>query len=239
MQKNLISISGNAGHGKDAVAKIIQWLLSGYGASLIPLEECVLDNSRYFDAWLYDNSGFEIKKFASKLKEVASILTGVPIHKWEDQDFKNENMPREWWTPNFTCNEDPYDPVTYRLFLQVLGTEAIRDTIHKDVWVNALFSDYKPQKLSEYNPSRWIITDTRFPNEFNAIKERGGLMLKVVRTDVDKSGSRVLSNHIRSAVHSSETALEGYEFDHIIFNDDGILELTHKVKKILLHEKLL
>lgn len=226
MQKNLISISGSAGHGKDAVARIIQWLLSGSGAGSIPLEECVLDSNRYFDAWLHDNSGFEIKKFAGKLKEIASILTGVPIHKWEDQEFKNEKMPYGWG-------------MTYREFLQRLGTDAMRDNLHNDIWVNSLFSDYKPQKLSEYNPSRWIITDTRFPNEFKAIKERGGLMLKVVRTEKDSAGNRVLSNHIRSAVHSSETALEEYEFDHIIFNDDGILELAHKVKKILIKEGFL
>ena len=225
MEKNLISISGSAGHGKDTVAKIIQWLLSGSGLGSIPLEDVAKD-SRHLDAFLLDSSGFEIKKFAGKLKEIASILTGVPIHKWEDQEFKNEKMPEDWG-------------MTYREFLQRLGTEAMRDGLHKDIWVNALFSDYRPQKMSEYNPSRWIITDTRFPNEFKAIKERGGLMLKVVRTEKDSAGNRILSNHIRSEIHSSETALEGYEFDHIIFNDDGILELAHKVKKILLHEKLL
>lgn len=225
MQKNLISISGSAGHGKDATARIIQWLLSGSGLGSIPLEEAV-KNNKHLDAFLFDSSGFEIKKFAGKLKEIASILTGVPINKWEDQDFKNEKMPEDWG-------------MTYREFLQRLGTEAMRDGLHEDVWVNALFSDYKPQKMSEYNPSNWIITDTRFPNEFNAIKERGGLMLKIVRTEKDSAGNRILSNHIRSAIHSSETALEGYEFDHIIFNDDGIVELAHKIKSILIKEGFL
>jgi hypothetical protein len=225
MEKNLISISGSAGHGKDTVAKIIQWLLRGSGLCSIPLEDIAKD-SRHLDAFLLDSSGFEIKKFAGKLKEIASILTGVPVHKWEDQEFKNEKMPEDWG-------------MTYREFLQRLGTEAMRDGLHKDIWVNSLFSDYKPQKMSEYNPSRWIITDTRFPNEFKAIKERGGLMLKVVRTEKDSAGNRVLSNHIRSEIHSSETALEGYEFDHIIFNDDGILELAHKVKNVLIKEGFL
>jgi hypothetical protein len=102
-----------------------------------------------------------------------------------------------------------------------------------------LFADYRPQKLSEYNPSKWIITDTRFPNELVAIKERGGITIKVVRTEVDSFGNRVLSNHIRSAIHSSENALDGYEFDHIIFNDDGIVELAHKVKNVLIKEGFL
>lgn len=233
MERNLISISGSAGHGKDTVAKIIQWLLRGSGLGSIPLEDAV-KNSRHLDAFLFDSSGFEIKKFAGKLKEIASILTGVPIHKWEDQDFKNEKMPYGWG-------------MTYREFLQRLGTEAMRDNLHNDIWVNSLFIDYQWYVIDwdEYGNEtsgkypNWIITDTRFPNEFKAIKERGGLMLKVVRTEKDSDGNRVLSNHIRSAVHSSETALEGCEFDHIIFNDDGILELAHKVKKILIKEGFL
>jgi hypothetical protein len=234
--KNLISISGNAGHGKDTVGKIIQWLLSGNAEGQFIEQVCATNNNEW---WLEEKSGFEIKKFADKLKQIASILTGVPIKSWEDQSFKNETMPREWWVPNWSCEEDPFDPVTYRLFLQVLGTEAIRDNIHRDTWVNALFADYRPQKLSEYNPSKWIITDTRFPNELVAIKERGGITIKVVRTEVDSFGNRVLSNHIRSAIHSSENALDGYEFDHIIFNDDGIVELAHKVKNVLIKEGFL
>lgn len=234
--KNLISISGNAGHGKDTVGKIIQWLLSG-NVGEVSVEDAVKYSEHEW--WIQEQSGFEIKKFADKLKQIASILTGVPIKKWEDQYFKNETMPREWWVPNWSCEEDPFDPVTYRIFLQVLGTEAIRDNIHRDTWINALFADYKPQKLSEYNPSKWIITDTRFPNELNAVKERGGITIKVVRTEIDSVGNRVLSNHIRSAIHSSESALEGYEFDHIIFNDEGILELAHKVKNVLIKEGFL
>ncbi len=222
--KNLISISGSAGHGKDTVGKIIQWLLSGNTEGQFIEQVCATKNNEW---WLEEQSGFEIKKFADKLKQIASLLCGVPLKHWENQDFKNEKMPEDWGV------------MTYREFLQRLGTDVIRNGLDSNVWVNALFSDYRPQKLSEYNPSRWIITDTRFPNELEAVKERGGVTIKVVRTEVDSSGKRVLSNHIRSAIHSSENALDGYEFDHIIFNDDGIVELAHKVKNVLIKEGFL
>lgn len=89
MEKNLISISGSAGHGKDTVARIIQWLLSG-NVGQVSVED--ISNTKHHDWWLEEQSGFEIKKFAGKLKEIASILTGVPIEKWEDQDFKKKTF---------------------------------------------------------------------------------------------------------------------------------------------------
>ena len=58
----IISISGKIGSGKDTVADIIQ----------------SIDISR---TW-------EVKKWAGKLKQVATLLTGIPMEKWEDQEFK-------------------------------------------------------------------------------------------------------------------------------------------------------
>jgi dephospho-CoA kinase len=66
--KNLIGISGKIGSGKDTVAAIIQELYPQY----------------------------EVKKFAGKLKDIASILTGIPVEKFEDQEFKKTDLGKEW-----------------------------------------------------------------------------------------------------------------------------------------------
>src|SRR5690606_31884897 len=39
---------------------------------------------------------WEIKKFAEKLKQVASILLNIPVEKFEDQEFKNTTLSEEW-----------------------------------------------------------------------------------------------------------------------------------------------
>ena len=194
------------GSGKNTVGEIIQKL-------------CITNNGPQF----------EQKAFAGKLKQIASLLTGIPVEKFENQEFKKQEMSEEWG-------------MTYRVFLQKLGTEAMRDGLHENVWCNALFADYVPavkewdefgnDTLIEY-PS-WCITDMRFLNEMEAVKERGGITIRVVRPVHALSQD----NHC-GILHPSETSLDNEEFDYTIVNDSTIEDLVEKVREILINEKIL
>jgi hypothetical protein len=106
-----------------------------------------------------------VKKFAGKLKQIASLLTGIPVEKFEDQEFKKLDMNPEWG-------------MTYREFLQNLGTEAMRDGLHTNVWVNALFADYVP--ISDISKSNTCVDDrlhhgykgTKIYRTYHNIKQR-------------------------------------------------------------------
>lgn len=225
---NLIGISGRAGSGKDTVGSIIQYLTSECGNS---------NSSRYrsYEEFLSKGGGsaprnfdhhyqsdWEVKKFAGKLKTIASLLSGANIEDFEDQEFKKGRMTADWG-------------MTYREFLQKLGTEAMRDGLHENVWVNALFADYKAtvKEWDEYGNDRvieypsWIITDMRFPNEMEAIEERGGITIRVNRPGADVG------------THPSETALDDAEFHYTIENDGTLEELIEKVKRLLFVEGIL
>lgn len=169
----IIGLNGYAKSGKDEVAKAIADI----------------------------NKLWEIKKFSSKLKTIASILTGYHEDRFEDQYFKNTNLIG--WG------------MTAREFLQKLGTESVRDVLHPDAWVNALFSNYA------YH-DKWVITDCRFPNEAEAIKDRGGIIVRVNRT-----GVKPINNH------ESETSLDDYDFDWIIENNGTIDDLKETVKILM------
>jgi thymidylate kinase len=78
----IIGINGYSGSGKDTAGIIIQYLQS---ETKIPLKT-VLAKVPNHEWWLEERSGWEIKKWAGKLKEVASMLTGIPKHKFEDQE---------------------------------------------------------------------------------------------------------------------------------------------------------
>jgi hypothetical protein len=236
----IIGINGYAGSGKDTVGTIIQYLQADTN---IPLKG-VLNKTPHHIWWLEDRSGWEIKKWAGKLKDIASLLTGIPVEKFEDQEFKTNLLGPEWGT--VTSNPLNAIPVfsdiqfnslmSVREFLQKLGTDAIRDGLHTNAWVNALMADYiaLPQvgpeitEDNDYKLPNWIITDTRFPNEAEAIKKAGGIVIRV-----DRPGVKPINDH------PSETGLDDWKFDYKIANVSDIKALSSTVKMILEKENIL
>jgi hypothetical protein len=126
--------------------------------------------------------------------------------------------------------------LTPRKILQLLGTEAGRGIIHPNIWVNSMFSEYiGVDKFRAETPEypwqfpNWIITDTRFPNELEAVKERGGITIVVKRPETD---------HL-AGDHASETALDNSTFDEVIVNDGSLEDLIEKVKEILARREII
>lgn len=210
----IISISGKMGSGKDTAGEIIKNLL----------EENV-------------GPSWDIRKFANGVKEVASLILGIDVLQFENQEFKNSYLPECWNTHKavFTDRSDFHgwevetNRMTVREFLQKLGTEAMRNGLHEDVWVNKLIREYDYlNNLIKHKPKntfpRWIITDTRFPNEYAALKEKEALFIKIERPGLE------LNNH------PSETSLDNHEFDYVVNNDKNIYYLKEELKRILVFE---
>ena len=217
----IIGINGYAGSGKDTIGRLIQIacctdLPDGQGI------DDLLENYDQHEWWLEEQSGWEIKKWAGKLKQISSLLTGIPVEKFEDQEFKKTNLGPEW-------------NMTVRDFLQKIGTEGLRTGLHENTWVNALMADYKPSVVGftslgedSYSEPNWIITDTRFPNEAQAIKNAGGIVIRV-----DRPGVTAIN------AHPSETSLDNWGFDHKIMNGSDLTALLFGVGGILRKEDLL
>lgn len=91
---------------------------------------------------------------------------------------------------------------------------------------------------SKPNVPNWIITDVRFPNEAQAIKDRGGILIRVNRP-VSAIGANKLK-HKSITQHPSETALDDYQdWNYIIDNNGTIEDLIEKVEVILKNTKVL
>ena len=229
----IIALNGYAGSGKDTIAAIIQYLLCENRGDL-DIEYVV----KYYDKhqwWLEHQSGWYTKKFAGKLKVIAEYLTGIPAQMFEDREFKQGYMPEEWTRHGM--------PMTVREFLQRLGTDGLRNNLCDNVWVNSLMIDYKPKHEVEFGTTEnnsiiptefitsypnWIITDCRFSNEAHAVKNKGGLIIRVDRPGIDPVNK-----------HVSETALDRWDFDYKIMNGSDLVALMFTVETILKKEKIL
>lgn len=235
----LIGISGKIGSGKDTVARLIQ-----LHTSRLPYD---IDVALQPHPTLESNSLFAVKRFAGALKEIAARMLGVPVAQFEDPVFKRSYLGPEW---DKFCTEDSQEYVnnghckmTVREFLQKLGTDAVRNNLHPNAWVNTLFAEYDRSVVmhtvtsvaySTYNPELdgpenlwkpyWLIPDTRFPNEAKAIKDRGGIVIRVERAGLEHYN------------HASETALNNWDFDYVIDNhEEGVDYLAKSVEMMLEH----
>lgn len=143
------------------------------------------------------------KAFADKLKQCCAIISGQ--FEWI---FYNQNIKdKKAGLLNMTNRE----------LMQKFGD--LTRQLDPDIWIKlTLESEYK------IAPDILIITDVRFKNEAKAIKDKGGILI------------RMESNRSKEDTHKSETDLDDYNnFDLVITNNIGvsIKELQAKAKDII------
>lgn len=107
-------------------------------------------------------------------------------------------------------------PPHVRRLMQIVGTEEGRDVYGEDYWVRKLFARLRTNVLrfgSQF--TRYVITDARFPNEVEAIRQHGHVIRLLAPTRVAGNG---LTEEQRA--HRSERALDGYTaYDGYLNND--------------------
>lgn len=105
-----------------------------------------------------------------------------------------------------------------RRLLQVMGTEVVRDIIGPNSWVNALDIS---RILQSDNPDH-VITDVRFPNEFNYVKENRGTIVAVNRVGFDNG---IAKDH-PSEAHIAQLMADA---DLTIYNTGTLADLREEV----------
>lgn len=155
-----------------------------------------------------DNPTYTERAFADKLKQLVTLLVGVPLEWAYDEARKNEVLPL--WG------------LTLGQMLQKIGTDLLRNQLDEDVWVKSTLADYTPIL-------NLVVSDMRFPNECRAVRERGGILVKIIG---DPSGQR--STSTRDLNHSSETSLDDWtDWDYIVNNNGTLGDLARHAGNIL------
>lgn len=104
-----------------------------------------------------------------------------------------------------------------RRTLQRLGTEAGRQVLGDTIWIDTAM------RLVDAMPGPVVITDVRYPNEADAIRAAGGIVLRVDRPGL-----------VSSDVHVSETAMDDYpHYTARIVNDRTIAALQRAADRFV------
>ena len=183
---------------------------------------------------------FKQESFASSLKDTLSCIFGWNRNKLEgiselDREWRNQIDP--WWAQRLNIPE-----LTPRKMLQQIGTDLFRNHFHHDIWIASL-----ENKLQKYS-NNIVITDCRFPNEIEAIRKLGGIIVRVKRgidpewfndalylnQNPDTKYRDFLQDRLdRNNIHFSEVAWIGTEFDYILENDKSLVDLYLQIDKLL------
>jgi len=123
------------------------------------------------DLWPF----IKVYHFADPLKDMAINLFNLnseDVYGNDEQKNKKTDLLWENMANNF---DNKQGRMTNREFLEHFGTNVIRKINH-NVW-----SDYSIKKILKEQSELAIIPDVRFPNEVNAIKNAGGVVVRLTR----------------------------------------------------------
>jgi hypothetical protein len=100
-----------------------------------------------------------------------------------------------------------------------------------DYWVNKVWEQMDELQLTL---KVVVITDVRFLNEAKAIKDRGGIIIRVIRPQRKTIWKTIVGLLQRGSDHISETEMDKIDADMVVLNDGTKEELCAKARQIAL-----
>ena len=154
-------------------------------------------------AWLIAHHSWTKLAFAGPLKAAAAILLNRTEDECNGVNFDREAVMPEWG-------------FSMRWFLQVFGTECLRNQVAQDFWIKRMYIE-----LGSWTPmAKIVITDCRFENEAALVRERGGHVIEIRRPGLVGSG------------HISDAGVRLTEDDYVILNDGTVDDLYEQTRRL-------
>jgi hypothetical protein len=168
--------------------------------------------------YLIKEHGFVSASFASTLKDAVSSIFGWPRDLLEGDTPSSRSwreIPDDYWSSKLG------KPVTPRWVLQYIGTDVMRNHFSDNIWILSL------EKKIASSDNSTVITDVRFPNEVELIKNLGGKLVWVRRNPEPHWLETAIANkdilRADNRIHPSEYEWIG-EHDYTVLWNTGSLE---------------
>lgn len=171
-----------------------------------------------FGSYLVNNYGFTENAFAKPLKDASKILFGLNDEQLYDSEKKEQYDSKIGYSP--------------REVLQKFGTEIVREQF-ANIFPNMFRNSYKNLWIklmdifinTKENENKFVvITDLRFQDEAEWVKNKGGIIVKINRQSIKKN---------KYSEHKSETELNTIKANYIIKNNGSIQNLYNNIDKLM------
>lgn len=207
----VIALTGKARAGKDTVAQYIGALVQQYNDHpQVEHEDSYVVGAEALAAPIKSMVAMMLDFFG-----LGRIMEPVTLQPYIDGDKKEEVLPGIGKSA--------------RQLMQTLGTEWGRDHIDVDVWLNCMTArihQYDDAVTHGYKGSFVIVTDARFDNEAQALKDRhDAIVVQVVRDDAP--------DQVGEGDHTSELGISPALIDYTIKNNGDMEALLDEVYTVL------
>jgi hypothetical protein len=194
-----IAITGKANTGKNTVGKL--------------LTKGLYDRSNV-EGWNWPSGKVQFIAFADPLKKMARLAFPEIPRKWlyGSSKYRSQVIPGAF---------KEGVPLTVRQLLIDLGNDFGRK-YKSSIWIDNF--DHGLEKLYKKNPKIAVVTDCRFRNEFDHLKNLGFFQIRVLRDAYTK---------INDVSETNQDGIMDSEFDVVINNSGTKDQLKTQVDQII------
>lgn len=152
--------------------------------------------------YIIKNNGSYLKTaFAKPIKDMMIDYLGFTYDQCYDQKLKQE--------------KDSFWDLSPREVMLLIGTQLFREHWRYDFWVKLM-----EKTIIDHKDNNYIISDVRFENEAELVKNLGGIVIKVIRP-----------NNPIKVEHISEKGFNEKFVDYTIVNDGTLVDYYNKINK--------
>lgn len=185
---------------------------------------------------LISHYNFQKESFAASLKDACSVIFNWDREMLEgttEISREQREIPDPFWSKKLGHDWSP------RYALQIMGTDILRKQFYDGLWLASV--ENRIQKTE----GDTVITDVRFPNEVELIRNANGLLINIVRGEEPRwleiatsanngeyTSQQVMATKY-SHVHQSEWACAGTKVDIEISNSGTFRELDNCIDSFM------
>ncbi|QXV85193.1 dNMP kinase [Escherichia phage TrudiGerster] len=229
----LVGLHGEAGAGKDTVAKLmLEWCNDTFPTYLArqysfakPVYELASVILGVTPEFLGERRGKEVSQWfnvtQSQLERARDVWFKYGIDKYEDFSYVWPIFEGKYLDPQQLISQEEalYSVfISPRKMLQLVGTELGRQLVHERIWLIIL-----EQSIAKDDPDVAVVTDVRFPNEGELIRETN-------RLDMDSLLVNVVPAEREYTIKTNHPSENGIPVKYITHEFVNTFEGMHNLK---------